>query len=189
MNPSGVEALTLACGIGGSESVRGAVSNVEARLGIADVLVNDAGLLRRGGIEEIGLDAWNAMLRVNLTGYMLCSQHFGQRMLKRGTGALVHVASVRRQPRLDWGLAGTPPGNAYGAAKTGIVAMTGSLACECARDRIRPSARTSRRNRQRDRLSRSDAASYITGTVLSVEGPGDQAIRTTRKTPLHLKET
>ncbi|MBB5415350.1 SDR family oxidoreductase [Paraburkholderia atlantica] len=103
MNPSGVEALALACDIGGIESVRGAVSNVEARLGIADVLVNDAGLLRRGGIEEIGLDAWNAMLRVNLTGYMLCSQQFGQRMLKRGTGALAHAASVRRQPRLDCG--------------------------------------------------------------------------------------
>ncbi|MBB5503769.1 SDR family NAD(P)-dependent oxidoreductase [Paraburkholderia atlantica] len=70
MNPSGVEALTLACDIGGIESVRGAVSNVEARLGIADLLVNDAGLLRPGGIEEIGLDPWNAMLRVNLTGYI-----------------------------------------------------------------------------------------------------------------------
>ncbi|MGF6509528.1 NAD(P)-dependent dehydrogenase (short-subunit alcohol dehydrogenase family) [Paraburkholderia sp. 32] len=123
LNASGVEALALACDIGDIDSVRGAVSELEARLGVADVLVNNAGLLRPGGIEEIGLDAWNAMLRVNLTGYMLCSQQFGQRMLKRGAGAIVHVASVAaHHPQTYSG--------AYSAGKAGVTMLSKQIAAE-----------------------------------------------------------
>ncbi|APA84673.1 SDR family oxidoreductase [Paraburkholderia sprentiae WSM5005] len=123
LNASGVEALALACDIGDIDSVRGAVSEVEARFGVADVLVNNAGLLRPGGIEEIGLDAWNAMLRVNLTGYMLCSQQFGQPMLKRGAGAIVHVASVAaHHPQTYSG--------AYSASKAGVTMLSKQIAAE-----------------------------------------------------------
>nr|WP_233849146.1 SDR family oxidoreductase [Paraburkholderia sp. HD33-4] len=123
LNASGVEALALGCDIGDIDSVRGAVSEVEARLGVADVLVNNAGLLRPGGIEEIGLDAWNAMLRVNLTGYMLCSQQFGQGMLKRGAGAIVHVASVAaHHPQTYSG--------AYSAGKAGVTMLSKQIAAE-----------------------------------------------------------
>lgn len=86
LTADGIEALALACDIGDLDSVRGAVAGVESAYGVADVLVNNAGLLRPGGIEEIGLEAWNAMLRVNLTGYMLCSQQFGRGMLNQGGG-------------------------------------------------------------------------------------------------------
>ncbi|WP_429471145.1 SDR family NAD(P)-dependent oxidoreductase [Paraburkholderia sp. WSM4175] len=123
LNAGGVEALALACDIGDIDSVRGAVSEVDARLGVADVLVNNAGLLRPGGIEEIGLDAWNAMLRVNLTGYMLCSQQFGQRMLKRCAGAIVHVASVAaHHPQTYSG--------AYSAGKAGVAMLSKQIAAE-----------------------------------------------------------
>ena len=50
--------------------------------------------LRAGGIEDIGLDAWNAMLAVNLTGYMLCAQAFGRGMLARGAGSIVNIATM-----------------------------------------------------------------------------------------------
>ncbi|NML31123.1 SDR family NAD(P)-dependent oxidoreductase [Paraburkholderia antibiotica] len=133
LNANGVEALALACDIGDIDSVRGAVADVEAQLGAADVLVNNAGLLRPGGIEEIGLDAWNAMLRVNLTGYMLCSQQFGQAMLKRGTGALVHVASVAaHHPQTYSG--------AYSAGKAGVLLLSKQIAAEWGARGIRSNA-------------------------------------------------
>jgi NAD(P)-dependent dehydrogenase (short-subunit alcohol dehydrogenase family) len=123
MNANGIEALALACDIGDIDSVRGAVRSVESAYGAADVLVNNAGLLRPGGIEEIGLDAWNAMLRVNLTGYMLCSQQFGHGMLKRGTGALVHIASVAaHHPQTYSG--------AYSPGKAGVAMLSKQLAAE-----------------------------------------------------------
>ncbi|OLL30819.1 2-deoxy-D-gluconate 3-dehydrogenase [Burkholderia sp. SRS-W-2-2016] len=133
LNASGVEALAVGCDIGDIDSVRGAVANVETKLGVADVLVNNAGLLRPGGIEEIGLDAWNAMLRVNLTGYMLCSQQFGQSMLKRGSGALVHVASIAaRVPQSYSG--------AYSAGKAGVLLLSKQIAVEWGARGIRSNA-------------------------------------------------
>jgi NAD(P)-dependent dehydrogenase (short-subunit alcohol dehydrogenase family) len=123
LNANGIEALALACDIGDIDSVRGAVQGVESAYGAADVLVNNAGLLRPGGIEEIALDAWNAMLRVNLTGYMLCSQQFGHGMLKRGAGAIVHVASVAaHHPQTYSG--------AYSPGKAGVAMLSKQIAAE-----------------------------------------------------------
>ncbi|RAE14421.1 SDR family NAD(P)-dependent oxidoreductase, partial [Burkholderia multivorans] len=65
----GGDVVAIACDIGDCASVAQAVEHVQRDLGAANVLVNNAGLLRAGGIETIDLDAWNAMLQVNLTGY------------------------------------------------------------------------------------------------------------------------
>ncbi|NIF51275.1 SDR family oxidoreductase [Burkholderia sp. Ax-1724] len=133
LNASGVDALALTCDIGDIDSVRGAVTAVETAYGAADVLVNNAGLLRPGGIEEIGLDVWNAMLRVNLTGYMLCSQQFGHGMLKRGSGAIVHVASVAaHHPQTYSG--------AYSAGKAGVTLLSKQIAAEWGPRGIRSNA-------------------------------------------------
>ena len=70
LRASGVDALAIACDIADAASVNRARDQVERKFGHVDVLVNNAGLLRAGGIEDIGLDAWNAMLAINLTGYM-----------------------------------------------------------------------------------------------------------------------
>jgi NAD(P)-dependent dehydrogenase (short-subunit alcohol dehydrogenase family) len=115
--------IAIACDIGEPASVNDAVAQVERELGIADVLVNNAGLLRPGGIETLSLDDWNAMLRVNLTGYMLCSQRFGRSMLARGSGALVHVASIAaRYPQTHSG--------AYSASKAAVAMLSRQLAAE-----------------------------------------------------------
>ncbi|MCA8235011.1 SDR family NAD(P)-dependent oxidoreductase [Burkholderia cenocepacia] len=119
----GADVVAVACDIGDPTSVAQAAERVQRDLGTADVLVNNAGLLRAGGIETIDLDAWSAMLRVNLTGYMLCSQAFGRAMLARGSGSLVHVASIAaRHPQTHSG--------AYSASKAGVAMLARQLAAE-----------------------------------------------------------
>ncbi|WP_185640689.1 SDR family oxidoreductase [Burkholderia sp. Bp9140] len=123
LRPSGGDVVAIGCDIGDAASVTQAAERVERDLGPADVLVNNAGLLRAGGIETIGLDAWNAMLQVNLTGYMLCSQAFGRAMLARGSGSLVHVASIAaRYPQTHSG--------AYSASKAAVAMLARQLAAE-----------------------------------------------------------
>lgn len=120
---SGGDVVAIACDIGDCASVAQAVEHVQRDLGAANVLVNNAGLLRAGGIETIDLDAWNAMLQVNLTGYMLCSQAFGRAMLARGAGAIVHVASIAaRHPQTHSG--------AYSASKAAVAMLARQLAAE-----------------------------------------------------------
>ncbi|SAK45034.1 Short-chain dehydrogenase/reductase SDR [Caballeronia hypogeia] len=123
LRSSGVEVIAVACDISDAASVNRARDQVERRFGHVDVLVNNAGLLRPGGIEDIGLDAWNAMLAVNLTGYMLCAQAFGRGMLARGAGSIVHVASVAAHHPQTWS-------GAYSPSKAGIAMLSRQIAAE-----------------------------------------------------------
>ncbi|KUZ02939.1 MULTISPECIES: SDR family NAD(P)-dependent oxidoreductase [unclassified Burkholderia] len=123
MRTAGGDVVAIGCDIGDAASVTQAAERVERDFGPADVLVNNAGLLRAGGIETISLDAWNAMLQVNLTGYMLCSQAFGRAMLARGSGSMVHVASIAaRYPQTHSG--------AYSASKAAVAMLARQLAAE-----------------------------------------------------------
>ncbi len=89
----------------------------------ADVLVNNAGILRPGPLEAVSEADWNLMLAVNLTGCLLTAQAFGRGMLERGGGALVHVASIAgSQPQ--------PASGAYSASKAGVVMLSRQLAAE-----------------------------------------------------------
>jgi NAD(P)-dependent dehydrogenase (short-subunit alcohol dehydrogenase family) len=105
----GIEAIAIACDISDPASVNRAAEQVERKLGHADVLVNNAGLLRAGGIEDIGLDAWNAMLAVNLTGYMLCSQAFAGGMLARTTRRPIAAPTARARRPSRCSRARSPP--------------------------------------------------------------------------------
>ena len=123
LRSNGVDAIAITCDIADAASVNRARDHVERQFGHADVLVNNAGLLRAGGIEDIGLDAWNAMLAVNLTGYMLCAQAFGRGMLARGAGSIVHIASVAAHHPQTWS-------GAYSPSKAGIAMLSRQLAAE-----------------------------------------------------------
>src|SRR6478735_6301203 len=82
------------CDTSSAESVAAASGAIEKSLGSCCVLVNTAAVLRPGGLENLSLAEWNAVLSVNLTGYFLCAQIFGRQMRKLGRGSLLHVASI-----------------------------------------------------------------------------------------------
>ncbi len=126
----GGQAIGLACDIADPASVAAAAQAVESRLGVPDVLVNNAGILRAGALDTIGLEAWNALLAVNLTGYLLCAQAFGKAMRARRSGAIVHIASIAAsnpQPR----------SGAYSASKAGVAMLSRQIALEWGPDGIR----------------------------------------------------
>src|SRR5260370_11898066 len=81
------------------ESVTAASEAIEKSLGSCSVLVNTAAVLRPGGLDNLSLAEWNAVLAVNLTGYFLCARIFGRPMRKLRRGGLVHGASRPATPR------------------------------------------------------------------------------------------
>lgn len=115
--------LGLACDTSSEASVRAAAAEVAARLGAADVLVNNAGILRPGPLATLPLSEWNGMLAVNLTGYLLCAQAFGAAMLERRAGAVVNIASIA---------ASFPQGQsgAYSPGKAAVAMLSRQLALE-----------------------------------------------------------
>lgn len=115
-------AFGLACDISRPEEIAAAADRVEAEGG-ADVLVNNAAILRAGPLESVAEADWSAMLRINLTGYLLMAQSFGKAMLARGEGALVHIASIAgSQPQ--------PASGAYSASKAATLMLSRQLAQE-----------------------------------------------------------
>lgn len=119
----GGSALPVTCDIADEAAVEIAAERVRAALGPCEVLVNNAGLLRPGGLDSVTLAEWNAVLAVNLGGYLLCSRAFGRDMLARGRGSIVHVASISaRHPQTGSG--------AYSASKAGVLLMSKQMAAE-----------------------------------------------------------
>jgi 3alpha(or 20beta)-hydroxysteroid dehydrogenase len=71
-----------------------AVAEASERFGRLDVLVNNAGVLRRKPIAETSLEDWSAVLDVNLTGAFLGIKHAAPLLRESPAGAIVNVGSV-----------------------------------------------------------------------------------------------
>ena len=130
---TGTEAHAVTCDVSDPGSVTEAALTSERVAGPADILVNNAALLRPGALDTLTLEDWNTVLSVNLGGYFLCAQAFGKQMRgpkeHRG-GAMVHVASISgSHPQ---GVSG-----AYSVSKAGIIMLSRQIATEWGADGIR----------------------------------------------------
>jgi len=90
----GGAAFAVACDVSREDEVERLVSETQRAFGPADLLVNNAGFTTVVAAEEQGVEDWRAHLDVNLTGVFLCAQRFGRGMLAAGRGTIVNVASV-----------------------------------------------------------------------------------------------
>ncbi|MHC6226028.1 SDR family NAD(P)-dependent oxidoreductase [Pseudomonas sp. X10] len=130
---AGTEVPVIACDIADPASVHDAAAQVEALYGTCDVLVNNASVLRPAALEDITLEQWNAVLSVNLGGYLLCAQAFGRAMLARQGGRIVHVASIASHYPQTWS-------GAYSAAKSAVSMLSRQLAAEWGARGVRSNA-------------------------------------------------
>ena len=106
---------------------RRAADAVAARHGGLDVLVNSAGIVAFGSVEDVSLEDWRRTMAVNLDGTFLGCRH-GVRVMKAGGrgGSIVNLSSVS-------GIIGGHNIAAYNAAKGGVRLLTKSVALHCAR--------------------------------------------------------
>lgn len=121
----GGEGLCVQADVGSSVDVDRCFTEVEEALGPVGVLVNNAGCRRDALALRMSDDAWEGVLRTNLTGPFLCARRALRPMLRAGSGRIVNVASVA-------GVRGSPGQVNYSAAKAGLIGLTKSLACELA---------------------------------------------------------
>lgn len=90
----GASALAVRADVGVQSDVARMVKKAVKAFGKVDVLVNNAGVPGPTGlVTGIGKEAWDAVLRVNLTGMFLCSKAVVCHMMERGSGAVVNVSS------------------------------------------------------------------------------------------------
>jgi NAD(P)-dependent dehydrogenase (short-subunit alcohol dehydrogenase family) len=115
--------------------VRALFAALDAEFGRIDILVNNAGTGSHQHPEEVGLEEWNAIVSLNLTGTFLCCQEAARRMIARGSGgSIVNVSSIAGALALGRG------NFVYSVTKGGINQMTRELAVEWAHHGIRVNA-------------------------------------------------
>ncbi|WP_412051106.1 SDR family oxidoreductase [Hoeflea sp. Naph1] len=77
------------------EVVRKAVDTFEAETGAIDILVNNAGMQHRAPLEEFPADAFEQLLKTNISSVFNVGQAVARHMIKRGAGKVINIASVQ----------------------------------------------------------------------------------------------
>ena len=92
------------CDASDAAAVRGAVEKTVERFGRIDILVNNAGISWGAPAEEMPLEKWRAVLDVNLTGAFLFAQAVAAQMMARRSGCILNVASIAGMRAMPAGL-------------------------------------------------------------------------------------
>jgi NAD(P)-dependent dehydrogenase (short-subunit alcohol dehydrogenase family) len=124
---------TFRCDVAQPEDVARFAADVLGRWGAPDVLVNNAGIVARGRLDELPIAAWEAVVGANLTGTFLITRAFLPAMRAARRGRIINIASIS-------GRQGTAQLTAYCAAKHGVIGLTRALAEELRSDGIQVNA-------------------------------------------------
>lgn len=193
---TGRRGLDIRADLSSTAPIQGVIDRVLNGLGRIDVLVNNAGIIRRADLLDFSEEDWDAVLDTNLKTLFFLSQAAARAMAARGSGKIVNVASLLS-------FQGGVRVPSYAAAKSGVAGVTRAMANELAPrgvqvNAIAPgyiatnntAALQSDETRSRQILERiptgrwgrpediagaavflaSSASDYVTGQILAVDG-------------------
>jgi meso-butanediol dehydrogenase/(S,S)-butanediol dehydrogenase/diacetyl reductase len=127
------DVLGLHCDVSDPAQIDDAAKAVVARFGRVDALVNNAGVAVFKTALTTSFEEWRKVLGTNLDGTFLCTQAFGALMARRGSGAIVNIASIS-------GLRASTLRVAYGTSKAAIIHLTKQHAVELGNSGVRVNA-------------------------------------------------
>tara|TARA_Y100001970_G_scaffold267935_1_gene358603 strand:- start:65397 stop:66143 length:747 start_codon:yes stop_codon:yes gene_type:complete len=116
-------AISIEADVGNEISVPDAFSKVRGSLGEVDILVNNAGIDTTSLLEDMSLDLWDNMIRVNLRSMFLCSREVIKGMKGKGWGRIINFSSQLAHK-------GAPTMVHYCASKGGVLSFSRALAYE-----------------------------------------------------------
>ena len=129
LSPLGVVSAT-SCDVAEEAEVDRLLAEAERELGSIDILINNAGIAHKDAFLEMDVADWDRILRVNLRGMFLVAQAVARRMVARGAGVIVNMASTNA-------LGGEVNFAHYNASKGGVLQLTRTMAVELGRHGIR----------------------------------------------------
>ena len=94
---AGRNALALQCDVSDAASVESLFATVKAQLGRVDILVNNAGITRDTLLLRMSEEDWDGVLDANLKGTFLCTRAAAKIMLKQKFGRIINITSVNGQ--------------------------------------------------------------------------------------------
>ena len=134
LESEGLVCVAVRTDVSSEESAAEMAASALKNFGGIDILVNNAALMSEiplgQPLGELSIDFWDKVLRINLTGALICIQAVLPAMKERGRAKIINQSSG--------GAFG--PSGVYGVSKLGLVSLTVSLARELAPDKINVNA-------------------------------------------------
>lgn len=121
----GRKAITIQADVADRSKLPGIVERTVDELGGVDVLVNNAGIIRRTPAVDHSYEDWQDVLDVNLNSVFVLCQLAGRHMIEQGSGKIINIASM-----LSYQGGITVPG--YASSKHAVAGLTKALANEWA---------------------------------------------------------
>lgn len=124
LRPHGVESDAFTCDLREPDEIQRVVSDVVARFGRLDILVNDAAFNKAipfQDLDALDLEIWNEIITINLTAPLLMCKAVAPIMQKQGSGRIVNITSVA-------GFAPSGSSIAYAVSKAGLNHLTKCMA-------------------------------------------------------------
>jgi len=129
----GQQAFAVECDVSKVGDIENLLESSCRRFNRIDILVNAAGIIVRKPSHQITEEEWDEVMGVNLKGMFFACRIFGAHMMENGGGKIINIASLASSIAL-------PERTLYTISKTGVAALTRSLAIEWAQYNINVNA-------------------------------------------------
>ncbi len=130
---TGRKVIAVPCDVTSEESVKTAVEAVLKEFGRVDILLNNAGVAVRGGVDTLSVEDWDKSFNTNVRGMYLMAKYIVPGMKERQYGKIVNIASVNAviADKNDIFIR-----HSYNASKAAVLGLTKGMACSYARYNI-----------------------------------------------------
>ncbi|MFH7012335.1 gluconate 5-dehydrogenase [Flavobacterium sp. FlaQc-52] len=125
----GIEAYGYLFDVTDEKAVIDAINKIETEVGPIDILINNAGIIKRTPIIDMEVSDFEAVIKVDLTGPFIVSKNIAKGMITRGGGKIINMCSMMSE-------LGRDSVSAYAAAKGGLKMLTKNMATEWAKHNI-----------------------------------------------------
>lgn len=105
------------------KAVMEAVAKIEKEVGVIDILINNAGIIKRTPLVDMEVEDFNAVIQVDLVAPFIVSKHVVKGMIERRSGKIINICSMMSE-------LGRNSVGAYAAAKGGLKMLTKNMATE-----------------------------------------------------------
>ena len=120
---AGIDAKGYVCDVTDEDAVNAMVADIEATFGVIDVLVNNAGIIKRIPMTEMSAAEFRQVIDVDLNAPFICAKAVLPSMIKKGHGKIINICSMMSE-------LGRETVSAYAAAKGGLKMLTKNIASE-----------------------------------------------------------
>jgi gluconate 5-dehydrogenase len=123
LRDEGLTAAEMSFDVTDSSAVRAAIGRIEDTIGPIDILINNAGMQRRGPLEDYPEETWHELMKVNVDSVFYVGQAVAKRMIPRRRGKIINICSVQSE-------LGRPSIAPYATTKGAVKMLTKGMAID-----------------------------------------------------------